>query len=135
MLLSLVDNALRPPIDVKAVAISATSVNVTWQPNPLNNNNAVLAHIVFYEYFTSSLKRAKKERVVGEVSATHWKIDQLLGGRLYFIYLSTYGRNGQKSSNSQVARVRTLESGKFSRFYYGTISIRTCHKFFFNKNQ
>ncbi|XP_065063806.1 protogenin B-like [Rhopilema esculentum] len=105
-----IDNALRPPINVKAVALSATSVNVTWQPNPLNNNNAVLAHIVFYEYFTSSLKRAKKERVVGEVSATHWKIDQLLGGRLYSIYLSTYGRNGQKSGNSQVARVRTLES-------------------------
>ena len=112
LLFFVAERSLRPPLNVKAKALSATALNVTWQPNPINNENAILAHVVFYQCNTSGCQREKKQKVIDEVSATSRKIDQLFGGTPYLVYLSTYGQTGVKSANSKVVRAKTLESGK-----------------------
>jgi len=101
------EESLRPPINVEATALTASSLNITWELNPVNNVNAMLAHVLSYESDASSSKRTK---VIDDVSTTCRKIDELLGGTPYVVHVSTYGRNGIKSPNSKAVRVKTLES-------------------------
>ena len=101
---------------MKATALTASSLNVTWELNPVNNVNAMLAHVLSYECDSNASKRTK---VIDDVSTTSRKIDELLGGTPYVVHVSTYGRNGVKSPNSKAVRVKTLESGK-RKFLWST---------------
>ena len=104
--------------------MSASSLNISWQLNPINNEQAILAHVVVYEYNTSASTRAKKQKVIDEASATSCIISRLFGGIPYLVYLSTYGQTMMKKiAKSETVRVRTLESGKIHLYLCITTSL------------
>ena len=101
-----------PPVKVTGVALSSSVIKVSWQANPVNNNNAILTHIVSYEDGLSTSSNRLKEKVLDEISVTELTIGRLFGGTVYSVYLTTYGKNSIKSHKSQTVRVKTLESRK-----------------------
>ncbi len=104
------ERAVRPPIITKAEALSSSTIRVSWRPNPLNNKDTIVAHMISYTDIISTAKDKKKEQV--SIKSTDFIIDQLFGGTVYSIYLVAYGENSEKSDQTETVYITTLESGK-----------------------
>jgi Fibronectin type III domain len=105
---SAIDDGAKPPANLSVLALSSSSMLVSWKDSPLNAGLIVVAYNV--EYFITELGARRSLGKVAQLGTYKMVIDELQADTNYSVYMVTFATSGRSKPSDIITVVTGVDS-------------------------